>query len=313
MDDPNLLVGTETWDDAAVYKLTDDLALVQTVDFFPPIVDDPYTYGQIAAANSLSDIYAMGAKPLIAMNIVGFPKDVDMNVLGLILKGGADKTTEAGAIIVGGHTIDSQEPIYGLAVTGVIKPGAQMTNSKAKAGDDLVLTKPIGTGIIATAGKGGRAPESVMKEAIEVMSTLNASASESMMAVGADSCTDITGFGLLGHLHGMLHGSKVGAKLYVNRVPIIQGTWELAKKGIVSGGFKRNQEFLEEFVSWRPGVANGAGRVLYDSETSGGLLIAVKKERTAALLDALRKAKTLASVVIGEITQDKAGRIEVHP
>ncbi len=296
-----------------MYKLRDDLALVQTVDFFPPIVDDPYAYGQIAAANSLSDIYAMGAKPLIAMNIVGFPKDVDMEVLGLILKGGADKAQEAGAIIVGGHTIDSQEPIYGLAVTGIVKPGAQMTNSTAKVGDDLVLTKPIGTGIITTAGKGEVASESVMKEAIQVMCTLNASASEAMMAIGVSACTDITGFGLLGHLHGMAHASEVGARVYVNQVPVIQGTWELAKEGMGSAGSERNRTFLDEFVSWRPGVSEEARVVLYDSETSGGLLIAVKKDRSAALLDALRKAKALASAVIGEITQGEAGRIEVHP
>ena len=226
-EDPNLLVGISTGDDAAVYRLGEELALVQTLDFFPPIVDDPYWFGAIAAANALSDVYAMGAKPLLALNIVGFPMDMDKAILGQILRGGHDKVHEAGAVIAGGHTIDDAEPKYGLAVTGVVRPGAQVTNSGARPGDALVLTKPIGTGIIATAGKEGRVDQETLDRTIQLMATLNRAASEAMLEVGVNACTDITGFGLLGHLSTMAASSGVSARVSLAAVPVIPGTWEL--------------------------------------------------------------------------------------
>ncbi len=311
--DPRLLVGTETGDDAAVYKITDEIALVQTVDFFPPIVDDPYAYGAIAAANSLSDVYAMGGKPIIALNIVGFPMGMDLHVLGRILQGGAEKAREAGVVIVGGHTIDDQEPKYGLAVTGVIKPGAQITNARAKPGDKLILTKPLGTGIITTAHKNGVAPQDVLAKAVEVMSALNHGAAEAMKEVGVNACTDITGFGLLGHLHSMLHASGVGAKVSFGDVPLIQGVWELAQQGILPGGSKRNREFLEKFISWDKSLGEEVRMVLCDAQTSGGLLLSVPPEKAPVLVQALKAKRCHASSVIGEVMAGPAGHMEVVP
>ena len=208
--DPNLLVGAETWDDAAVYRIGDDTALVLTVDFFPPIVDDPFSFGAIAVANSLSDIYAMGGRPLLGLNITGFPVDLPKDILAEILKGGHAKAQEAGCLIVGGHTVDDQEPKYGLAAVGLVEPGRQVTNTGARPGDSLVLTKPLGTGIITTAGKHGVAAPDVLDRAVAIMSTLNRAASNAMVKVGVNACTDITGFGLIGHLHGMMQGQWYG-------------------------------------------------------------------------------------------------------
>lgn len=224
MTHPDLLVGTETGDDAAVYRLNDETALIVTVDFFPPITDDPFEFGLIAAANALSDVYAMGGKPLVALNIMGFPASLDKGILGEVLRGGYTKASEAGCLIVGGHTVDDPEPKYGLSVVGIVEPGKQVTNAGAKPGDVLVLTKPLGTGIITTAGKQGKVSPEVLQGAVEAMATLNRAASEVMMRVGVHAATDITGFGLMGHLSSMVKGSRVTAQVGLDQVPVLPGT-----------------------------------------------------------------------------------------
>ena len=311
--DPNLLVGTETGDDAAVYRLREDLALVQTVDFFPPVVDDPYSFGAIAVANALSDIYAMGGTPLLGLNIVGYPMDLSKDILVKILQGGYDKAAEAGLLIVGGHTIDDHEPKYGLAVTGIVRPGEQVTNANAQAGDVLVLTKPIGTGIITTAGKRDAVAKEVLEAAIRSMETLNHEASHAMMEVGVHACTDVTGFGLLGHLKGMVVGSGVGARIKLSQVPLLPGTWDLAEQGIAPGGTERNLASLGSHVRWEPSLPEVAKLVLSDAQTSGGLLISVAAEKEQRLLDELAKRGVDGSVVIGEMTGENPGVIHVLP
>ena len=301
MTDPNLLVGTATADDAAVYRLDDDTALIQTLDFFPPIVDDPFTFGAVAAANSFSDIYAMGGRPLLAMNIVGFPRDLPTELLAEILKGGAAKATEAGVLVVGGHTVDDQEPKYGMAVTGLVKPGSQVTNAGARPGDVLVLTKPIGTGIITTAAKQGVAPAEVVDQAVEHMSTLNEEASHAMTEVGVNACVDVTGFGLLGHLMGMLKTSGVGARVRWGSVPLMDGVWELVQDGIAPGGTHRNLESFDRDIDWHPDLSTEIRLLLCDAQTSGGLLISVPAGRLDALLAALRARDVSPTEVVGEI------------
>ena len=311
--DPRLLVGPETSDDAAVYQLTDDLAVVQSVDFITPVVDDPYTCGAVAAANSLSDIYAMGARPIFALNLVGFPTaKLPLRVLSLILQGGADKVREAGASIVGGHSIDDPEPKYGLVVTGLVHPQKVVTNARAQVGDDLVLTKPLGLGIITTGIKLERVSEEAVDRAVRVMTTLNKSAAEAMVEVGAHACTDVTGFGLLGHLHEMTSGSGVAARISLQAVPVLPEAWALVKEGICPGGTKRNRQALEGKVTWAPGITEEAQLVLCDAQTSGGLLIAVPKAKSPTLIAALQAAQTLAAARIGEIIAD-GGRINVIP
>jgi len=311
--DPRLLVGPETSDDAAVYQLTDDLAVVQSVDFITPVVDDPYTCGAVAAANSLSDIYAMGARPIFALNLVGFPTaKLPLRVLSLILQGGADKVREAGAAIVGGHSIDDPEPKYGLVVTGLVHPQKVVTNARAQVGDDLVLTKPLGLGIITTGIKLERVSEEAVDRAVRVMTTLNKSAAEAMVEVGVHACTDVTGFGLLGHLHEMTSGSGVAARISLQAVPVLPEAWALVKEGICPGGTKRNRQALEGKVTWAPGITEEAQLVLCDAQTSGGLLIAVPKAKSPTLIAALQAAQTLAAARIGEIIAD-GGRIDVIP
>ena len=273
--DPNLLVGISTGDDAAVYKMNDDMAIISTVDFFPPIVDDPFKFGEIAATNALSDVYAMGGKPIIALNIVGFPVDLPHDILGEILKGGASKAEEAGVLIVGGHTVDDAEPKYGMSVTGVVNPGAQVTNAGARPGDALVLTKPIGTGIITTAGKQERVSAEVLDRAVAIMGELNRKASEAMMHVGVNACVDITGFGLLGHLRLIAQGSGVSAKVSVGAIPVIEGVSELLDMGIAPGGTHRNLESLDGVVDWHANITELTKILLADAQTSGGLLMAV--------------------------------------
>lgn len=315
MEDPNLLVGIETGDDAAVYRLGPDLALIQTVDYFTPIVDDPYSFGAIAAANALSDIYAMGGKPLLALNIVGFPiGKLSGDVLAEILRGGAEKATEAGALIVGGHSIDDNEPKYGMAVTGVIHPDQVVTNKRARVGDDLILTKPLGMGIISTAIKREKAPASLIKKAVEIMSTLNRGAAEAMGEVGAHACTDITGFGLLGHLHGMTSASGVGAKIHLSKLPILSEVWELAKDGCIPGGTRKNYDYLQEkeAVVWAAGIDETTRLVIADAQTSGGLLVSVAKEKSEDLIARLKAKNTPASALIGEIVEDPKGRIWIE-
>ncbi len=299
-------------DDAGVYKIRDDLALVQTVDFFPPVVDDPYDFGAIAAANALSDIYAMGGKPLSALNIVGYPpQSLPLSVLDEILRGGADKASEADVVIIGGHTIKTKEPIYGMAVTGTIHPDRIITNANAKIGDSLVLTKPLGIGIITTAIKKEQVEEKWVAEAVKIMTFLNKSASEAMLSVGINACTDITGYGLLGHLCELVQASKVGAKIFSSKVPVIDFAWELAKRKIVPGGTLANLSFIEQKVDWEGGITEEAKLILSDAQTSGGLLISVPKEKEKKLLDRLISKGVPNPVVIGEIIEDKRCRIQV--
>ncbi len=285
--------------------MDDDTALIQTVDFFPPIVDDPYSFGQIAVANALSDVYAMGGRPLTALNIVGFPVALPKDLLGNILVGGADKAREAGVLIVGGHTVDDEEPKYGLSVTGVVRPGDHVTNAGAKPGDNLVLTKPIGTGIITTAAKQGVAPEDVLNTAVSIMSQLNDDASYAMNEVGVHACVDVTGFGLLGHLRGMTRASGVGASLNFDAIPFISGASELAESGVAPGGTHRNLDSMEADVTWDDSITDVQKILLADAQTSGGLLIAVSDEKTGALLSALESHSVQTRVVIGEIIADK--------
>ena len=315
ISDPNLLVGISTGDDAAVYRMDDETAIISTVDFFPPIVDDPFIFGEIAAANALSDVYAMGGKPIIALNIVGFPVDLPHDILGEILQGGAAKAEEAGVLIVGGHTVDDAEPKYGMSVTGVVEPGKQVTNAGACPGDVLVLTKPIGTGIITTAGKQERVSADTLDAAVAVMSELNRAASEAMVSVGAHACVDITGFGLLGHLRLIAQGSAVSARVSVGAIPVIEGVTELLDEGIAPGGTHRNLESLDGVVDWHNDITEQTRILLADAQTSGGLLIAVAPEKLDALLDALANAGVQTRAVIGEVmAQDaQAAAISVTP
>ena len=306
--DPNLLVGISTGDDAAVYKMNEDMAIISTVDFFPPIVDDPFKFGEIAATNALSDVYAMGGKPIIALNIVGFPVDLPHDILGEILKGGASKAEEAGVLIVGGHTVDDAEPKYGMSVTGVVNPGAQVTNAGAQPGDVLVLTKPIGTGIITTAGKQERVSAETLDRAVAIMGELNRKASEAMMHVGVNACVDITGFGLLGHLRLIAQGSGVSAKVSVDAIPVIEGVSELLDMGIAPGGTHRNLESLDGVVDWHANITERTRILFADAQTSGGLLMSVAPDKLDTLLDALGDAGVETRAVIGEIRErDAAG------
>ncbi len=315
---PDLLVGTETGDDAAVYRLGEDTALVVTADFFPPIVDDPFTYGSIAVANSLSDIYAMGGRPLLGLNLVSFPVELPKDILATILKGGYAKAQEAGCLIVGGHTVDDKEPKYGLAVIGLVRPGKQVTNSGAQPGDALVLTKPIGTGIITTAAKQGVCDAETLAGAVRWMETLNAAACEAMVEVGVHACTDVTGFGLIGHLQGMVAGSGVGARIELSAVPVLPGARELLAGGVAPGGTHRNYDSVGQLVDWPPvraggwrdGVSKEERLLLCDAQTSGGLLMAVAPDKLDALLTALAKRGVAVRAVIGHMTT-KGGRIEV--
>jgi selenium donor protein len=308
---PNLLVGFSTGDDAAVYRLTDDLCVIQTVDFFPPIVDDPYEYGAISANNSLSDIYAMGGTPILALNIVCFPEDLDISILGQILKGGSDVAREAGVLIAGGHTVKDAEPKYGMAVTGIIKPDSIVTNADAKPGDILVLTKPIGTGIITTAGKAGVADEAVIAGAIAGMRQSNKAASEAMLEVGVNACTDVTGFGLVGHLSGMMHASGTTARLRMRDVPLLPGAAKLAES-TAPGGTRRNLDAADAEVRWADDLSIESRLLLCDAQTSGGLLLCVAEAKRDALLAALN-ARGITGAVVGDVVADTGAPIEASP
>ena len=286
-----------------MYRLDDETALIQTVDFFPPIVDDPYSFGQIAVANALSDVYAMGGTPLLALNIVGFPVALPKDILGSILIGGAHKAQQAGVLIVGGHTVDDEEPKYGLSVTGIVRPGAEVTNAGAQPGDRLVLTKPIGTGIITTAGKQGVAGPDVIESAVEIMSTLNSAAAHAMTSVGVHGCVDVTGFGLLGHLRGMTRASGVGAIVELSAIPFIPGARELAEQGVAPGGTHRNLESLGPDVTWDDSITDIQKILLADAQTSGGLLISVPDAATDSLLTALQDHGVETRAVIGSISE----------
>ena len=284
-----------------------------TVDFFPPITDDPFEFGTIAAANALSDVYAMGGKPLVALNICGFPAALDKGILGEILRGGYSKTAEADCLIVGGHTVDDPEPKYGLSVVGIVEPGKQTTNAGAKVGDSLVLSKPIGTGIITTACKQGRVDPDVLQGAVDTMATLNKAAAEAMTKVGVHSCTDITGFGLMGHLKSMVKGSGVCAEINLNQVPTLPGTWELLEQSIVPGGTSRNRDSVADTVRWHPDMSDNDQLLLCDAQTSGGLLMSVSADKEQELVSALQVAGTTCANVVGRIVEGPAGTIVANP
>ena len=305
-------MGAETGDDAAVYRLNDETALIVTVDFFPPITDDPYEFGAIAAANSLSDVYAMGGKPLIALNIVGFPASLDKEILGHTLQGGYAKAAEAECLIVGGHTVDDPEPKYGLSVIGVVEPGKQVSNAGAKPGDILVLSKPIGTGIITTAGKQGVVDPDVMAGAVETMAALNKPGALAMQRVGVNAATDITGFGLLGHLKSMVKGSGVAAEINLAAVPVLPGARELLENGVAPGGTHRNVSSVNDAVSWDAVLTDEDRLLLCDAQTSGGLLVSVPADRADALVNALREEGAPCAAVVGRISDGPAGTITAN-
>lgn len=312
VDDPNVLVGHATGDDAAVYRLSADRALVVTADFFTPIVDDPFDFGRIAAANALSDVYAMGARPLFALNLVGFPRKLlSEGVLEEILRGGGEIAREAGIPIVGGHTIDDAEPKYGMVAIGEVDPERMVTNAGARPGDVLVLTKALGAGIIATAIKAGAASAPVVAAAVRSMATLNRGAAEAMVAAGLRAGTDVTGFGLLGHLRSMLRASDVSARVRAGDVPFLGGAVELLESGHVPGGTRRNLEDLASDVTFGSGVSDTHRTLLADAQTSGGLLMAVPPEQLDGVLAWLKDAAPVAAV-IGVVERGEAGRIVVE-
>lgn len=301
--DPNLLVGFDMSDDAGVYQITPDLALVQTVDFFTPIVDDPFLYGQIAAANSLSDIYAMGGKPLTALSIACFSCSLDPKILVEILKGGEDKIKESGTILLGGHTVTDEEMKYGLSVTGTIHPAKVVTNSGAKPGDLLILTKPLGTGIITTAFKFDMITEAETKEATTNMATLNRDASEAMQRVGVNACTDVTGFGLIGHTCEMAQGSKVLIRIQSTAVPIMAGVLSLIEQEAIPGGAFSNRKYFQDWVTFEDAVSENLRIAFCDPQTSGGLLISVPKEKADELLAEINSGKESKAFIIGEVLE----------
>jgi selenide,water dikinase len=311
VDDPDALVGYATGDDAAVYRMADDRAMVVTADFFTPIVDDPYDFGRIAAANALSDIYAMGARPLFVLNLVGFPRTLlAAGLLEEILRGGSEIAREAGVPTLGGHSIDDAEPKYGLVAVGEVNPASMVTNAAAKPGDALVLTKPVGSGVIATAIKKGAAPTDVIEGAVRVMSTLNRRAAEAMLKAGVRSATDVTGFGLLGHLHKMLYASGVSARIDASAVPLLPGARELAAAGHVPGGTHRNLADLESALDFAAELDEVTRILLADAQTSGGLLMSVPMERVEGLIEELT-GNVPAAAVIGVVADGVPGHIEV--
>ena len=295
--DERVLVGYGSSDDAGVYLLRDDLAIVSTVDFFTPIVDDPYDFGRIAATNALSDVYAMGGTPLCALNIVAFPEDLDLEILAQILEGGATVARSAGTAVIGGHTIKDAEPKYGMAVTGVVDPKRIVTNANARPGDALVLTKPLGTGILTTALKRGAIEPSDLEQAVRAMTTLNAAAARAMLAAGARAATDITGFGLLGHGGGMARASGVRLEIDSGAVPFMDRVLTLIEDGVVPGGTRHNAETHAAFTEFAPSVPDAVRIGLSDAQTSGGLLISVSRDRVDTLTLELQKSGTLAAIV----------------
>lgn len=295
-----LLVGTETSDDAAVYQISEELAVIQTVDFFTPVADDPYLFGQIAAANALSDVYAMGGEPKLALNLAAFPNCLDIEILGEILRGGADKVMEAGAVLAGGHTISDEEPKYGLCVTGFVHPQKMWKNYGAEPGDVLILTKPLGSGILSTAVKGELAAEKEIQGAVKAMTTLNKYAAELARGFEVHSCTDVTGFGLAGHAMEMAKGSRKTFVIHTEKIPVLSGAQEYAEMGLIPAGAYRNREYLEEDIESR--ICGWREDLLFDPQTSGGLLLAVTPEDAGKLMEKLSGLE-LPSAVIGEVTE----------
>lgn len=309
---PDVLVGIDTHDDGGVFRISDELAMVQTVDFFTPIVDDPYDFGQIAAANSLSDIYAMGGVPRTALNILGYPNTmVDKKAVSQIILGGYEKAREAGVVILGGHSVKDPELKFGLAVTGFVAPGEILRNSTARAGDALVLTKPVGTGILTTALKNERLPEDILRFITASMKQLNKAASEAMKRHGAHACTDVTGYGLLGHLYEMAEGSSLSARIEGARVPRFPSALELAHAGNIPGGLKENRAFLKPFTHIAPDVDEALINLLHDPQTSGGLLIALPPEKAPALVQDLKQTSDIEAAIIGEMLPRREAALEV--
>ncbi len=308
----DLLIGAAEGDDAAVLRLDDERALVLTTDFFTPIVDDPEDWGRIAAANALSDVYAMGGRPLIAVNLAAWPADgLDIAILGRVLHGGAQVAAQAGCVVAGGHTIDDPVPKYGLAVVGLADPARLLTIDRAAPGDQLILTKAIGTGVIATALKRGSPGPGVVDAAVASMTLLNAGASQAAVAAGVRGATDVTGFGLLGHLHRMLAASRVAARVWADAVPVLPGAADLAAAGYVSGGTGANTERMRPVTSIDPAIPNDLAVLLHDAQTSGGLLLAAPAPAAPALLGELQ-AQHLPAAVVGEVVAGEAGHIDVH-
>jgi selenide,water dikinase len=299
--DQNLIVGLETSDDAAVYKIDEQRGIILTLDFFTPVVDDPYTFGQIAAANSLSDVYAMGGKPVTAMNITCFPSCLPLEVLSEILKGGADKVKEAGAIVVGGHTVEDEEPKFGLSVMGMVALDKVTPNSLAKPGDLVILTKPLGIGIINTAVKADVASKLAARQAIDTMSYLNKDAAEAASIVGVNACTDITGFGLLGHAYEMAEGSGVTIELWSDLVPVISESVELAKYGIIPAGAYNNRKHLEGKLLFGEGIPKHIEDIMFDPQTSGGLLFSVEEHKAEQLMKQLKLNNKTDCAIIGKV------------
>ncbi len=314
MSDPKLLIGSATADDAGVYRLDARRALVQTVDFFTPVVDDPYLYGQIAAANSLSDVYAMGGRPLTAMNLLGVPPDkMPPAASNAILRGGAAKVKEARCVLVGGHTIRNPEPVYGLSVTGLVSPRRIIANAGARVGDFLVLSKPLGSGILTTGIKKGICPPAAARRAVAVMRQLNAVGAELGERGWVRAGTDVTGFGLLGHLGSLCRASGVGAELWVERIPVIApAVWALIADDCIPGGTRENLNTAEGFTRWE-GVTEAQRCLLADAQTSGGLLLCVSPPRLETVRRALARARTPCAAVIGRIVKTPAGRVRVTP
>lgn len=301
--DPNLLVGFDKSDDAGVYKISDELALVQTVDFFTPVANDPYTYGQIAAANALSDVYAMGGKPLTALNLSCFSASIGGDILAEIIKGGADKIREAGATIAGGHTITDEEIKYGVSVTGLINPDKIITNSGAKVGDALILTKPIGSGVLTTALKIEFITDEEFEEAEKVMATLNKIASEEMQKIGVNSCTDITGFGLIGHACEMALGSEVALEIDSKKIPIMNKVKDLIKEYCMPSGTYSNEKHFEKWVSFIEGIDDVTKLTFFDPQTSGGLLISVNEDKAEELLKNINDRSEIKAEIIGKVVK----------
>ena len=311
--DPNLLVGMETSDDAAVYQVSDQLAIIQTVDFFPPMVDDPYTFGQVAASNALSDIYAMGGTPKLALNLLCFPSDkLSPQHVRAILEGGADKVAEAGACLCGGHTIEDKEPKYGLSVTGFVHPDRIMANSGAREGDLLILTKALGSGILTTAAKADILPDGAYQALIRTMTSLNAGAQRAMAGLAVHGCTDITGFGLLGHAAEMAQGSNLSLRLMASTLPLLPQARELAQEGIIPAGAYRNREHLEGKVEFHPTVPLDLMDIMFDPQTAGGLLISVAPQDTERLLAALGEQGVQDARLIGEVCQAEDALSLIH-
>lgn len=305
-NDPNLIVGTEGFSDASVYRLRDDLLMVQSLDFFPPLVDDPYLFGQIAAANSLSDVFTMGAQPTTALNIVGFPDDkLDLSILGEILAGGAERVKEAGAVIGGGHTVRDVEIKYGLSVTGLVDPAKLMTNQNAKPGDALVLTKALGTGFVTTAFKAGRCTDDQIATAVQSMAQLNDVGCKAAQAVGARSATDITGFGLAGHANEMAQSSGVTLTIDVGRLPLLPGSVELARSGNKTRASATNRSFLVDHMHIEDGIDPVRLEFVFDAQTSGGLLISVAEDRAEELVRHARDAGAEAACIVGSVREQE--------